>query len=64
VIAAQLSLVPMPNLPLRPEELITLAPKERGRIYNACDLDSFQRQAAESARRMVLAGIYPEGVPR
>jgi hypothetical protein len=48
------------TLPIDPRSLLGAEPIERGRAYNAVDLDAWQRAAAEEALRMVNDGIYPE----
>ncbi|MGH2973883.1 MAG: hypothetical protein ACRDLL_03315 [Solirubrobacterales bacterium] len=51
------------TLPLDPRQLVAVAePLDRGLLYNEIDLDHSQRRAAEDARRMCLAGTYPEAV--
>lgn len=50
-------------LPIDPRSLLGTEPIERGQLYNDANLDSWQRQAAEQALRMVLAGTYPEAAP-
>lgn len=62
--AAQLTLAPpAPALPLDPLELVDVSAGDRGRLYNALDLDSWQRACTEEARRLVLAGSYPAREP-
>lgn len=58
--AAQMALPVEAKLPVDPYELLDLEPIERGYFYNEVDLDSWQRACTEEARRMVLAGTYPE----
>lgn len=55
---AQLTFAPKATLPLDPAELTGLVPLDRGKLYNALDLDSWQRACAEEARRRVLSGHY------
>ena len=49
------------SIPIDPRVLAEadIEPIERGYLFNALQLDSWQRQAVEEARRMVLAGTYP-----
>jgi hypothetical protein len=60
-LAGQLELAPAGlTLPLRPEELVDVDPASRGKLYVQLDLHSTQIQCIEQARRMLLAGTYPE----
>ena len=56
---AQLEL--LATLPVDPFSMVYSEPLDRGRIYNQCSLDFRQREAAEAALRMVLAGRTGDG---
>jgi hypothetical protein len=58
--SSQLQLPPGARLPIDPTDLVDVEPIDRGRAYNVIDLDSWQRACVEEARRMVIAGTYPE----
>jgi hypothetical protein len=55
---------PLAALPIDPTSLVDVEPLDRGELYNEADLDFRQREAAEEALRMVLAGTYPTGAAR
>jgi hypothetical protein len=49
------------ELPIDPESAAKLTTPERGALYNELELDFEQRQAVETAVRLVIAKRYGRG---
>ena len=53
--------IPLDGLPLDPHELAQVPILERAKLYAELDLNPIQRQVAEEAVRLIIAGEYLRG---